>query len=139
MLGWEAFSVKDYVKSLKTSRGSIVRDPSEIGAVVAEMEQFRGEIEGGLCVRRVERFFTDSERRYFVLDGKAFSPDDRPVPDLVQRVASRIPSPFFSVDVIQREDGALRVVEVGDGQVSDLVGWTADAFVRMWAVVRPAV
>ncbi len=138
-LGWAAFFIKDYVKSLKTSRGSIVRDPSEIGAVVEEMERFRGEIEGGLCVRRVEAFVTESERRYFVLDGKAFSPDDQPIPDLVQQVASRIPSPFFSVDIIQREDGALRVVEVGDGQVSDLVGWTADAFVRMWAAARPAI
>ena len=127
------------MKSLKTSRGSIVRDPSEIGAVVEEMERFRGEIEGGLCVRRVEPFITDSERRYFVLGGKAFSPDDQPVPDLVQRVASRIPSPFFSVDVIRREDGALRVVEVGDGQVSDLVGWSVSAFVALWAAVRPAV
>jgi hypothetical protein len=45
-LGWNEFFVKDYVKSLKTSRGSIVRDPSDICAVVAEMEQFRGEIEG---------------------------------------------------------------------------------------------
>jgi hypothetical protein len=134
-LGWNAFFIKDYVKSLKTSRGSIVRDPSEIGALVAEMEQFRGEIEGGLCVRRVEAFVTESERRYFVLEGKAFSPDNQPVPDLVRQVALRIPSPFFSVDVIQREDGVLRVVEVGDGQVSDLVGWTADAFVQMWATM----
>lgn len=138
-LGWEAFFIKDYVKSLKTSRGSIVRDPSEIGTVVEEMERFRGEIEGGLCVRRVEAFIAESERRYFVLDRQAFSPDAQPVPGLVQDVAARIPSPFFSVDVIQREDGALRVVEVGDGQVSDLVGWTADAFARMWAAVRPAV
>jgi hypothetical protein len=138
-LGWEAFFIKDYVKSLKTSRGSIVRDPSEIGAVVEEMEQFRGEIEGGLCVRRVEPFVTDSERRYFVLDQQAFGSDGQPVPDVVRQVASRIPSPFFSVDVIRRDDGVLRVVEVGDGQVSDLVGWSAAAFVAMWAAVRPAV
>jgi hypothetical protein len=138
-LGWDAFFIKDYVKSLKTSRGSIVRDPSEIGAVVEEMERFRGEIEGGLCVRRVEPFVTESERRYFVLDQQAFSSDGQPVPDVVRQVASRIPSPFFSVDVIRRDDGVLRVVEVGDGQVSDLVGWSAAAFVAMWAAVRPAV
>jgi hypothetical protein len=136
-LGWEAFFVKDYVKSLKTSRGSIVRDPTEITSVVAEMEQFRGEIEGGLCVRRVEPFIAESERRYFVLDGKPFSPDGQPVPDLVQKVASRVPSPFFSVDVIRRTDGVLRVVEVGDGQVSDLVGWSTAAFVAMWGNVCP--
>jgi hypothetical protein len=131
-LGWEAFFIKDYVKSLKTSRGSIVRDPSEIGAVVAEMKKFRGEIEGGVCVRRVEAFVTESERRYFVLAGKAFAPDGQRVPELVEKVASRIASPFFSVDVILRDDGVLRVVEVGDGQVSDLVGWSAGAFVSMW-------
>jgi hypothetical protein len=138
-LAWQAFFVKDYVKSLKTSRGSIVRDPSEIGAVVEEMERFRGEIEGGLCVRRVEPFMTESERRYFVLDQQAFGSDGEPVPDVVRQVASRIPSPFFSVDVIRRDDGVLRVVEVGDGQVSDLVGWSAAAFVAMWTAVRPAV
>jgi hypothetical protein len=137
-LGWEAFFIKDYVKSLKTSRGSIIRDPSQIASVVAEMIQFKGEIEGGLCVRRVEPFITESERRYFVLEGKAFSPDGEEVPDLVQAVASRIPSRFFSVDVIHRQDGVLRVVEVGDGQVSDLVGWSASAFVAIWAAVRPA-
>jgi hypothetical protein len=41
-IGWDAFFVKDYVKSLKTARGSIVRDPSEVTAVVREMERFRG-------------------------------------------------------------------------------------------------
>ena len=137
-LRWDAFFIMDFVKSLKTSRGSIVRDPSEIGSVVAEMDRFRGEIEGGFCIRRVEAFVTDSERRYFVLDGKALSPDGQAAPDLVHQVASRVPSPFFSVDVIRREDGVLRVVEVGDGQVSDLVGWTVSAFVAMWATVRPA-
>lgn len=138
-LGWDAFFIKDYVKSLKTSRGAVVRDPSEIGAVVEEMERFRGEIEGGLCVRRVEPFITDSERRYFVLHRQAFAPDGQPVPDLVRQVAARIPSPFFSVDVIRRDDGELRVVEVGDGQVSDLTGWSVSAFAAMWAVDGPAV
>ena len=72
-----------------------------------------------------------------MLDRKAFTPDAEPVPDLVQQVASRIPSPFFSVDVARRDDGVLRVVEVGDGQVSDLVGWSAAAFAGMWAALRP--
>lgn len=31
-----------------------------------------------------------------------------------------------------REDGAERLVELGDGQVSDLVGWTAKAFAKLW-------
>ena len=137
-IGWQSFFIKDYVKSLKTSRGSIVRDPSEIAAVVAEMQEFRGTIEGGLCVRRVEPLIADSETRNFVIDGTAFAPAGAPVPDIVQQVVSRIRLPFFSVDVIRREDGLLRVVEVGDGQVSDLVGWTAVDFAAAWATVRPA-
>jgi hypothetical protein len=132
-LRWDAYFVKDYVKSVKTLRGSIIRDPSEIGEFVAEMERFRGEIEGGLCVRRVEPFVAHTERRYFVLDGTAFAPDEGLVPEIVCEVASRIPSPFFSVDVVHRADGALRVVEIGDGQVSDLVGWSPVAFAAMWA------
>jgi hypothetical protein len=132
-LGWNEFFVKDYVKSLKTSRGSILRDPAEIGPLVAEMRHFRGEIEGGLCVRRVEAFVTDSEERYFVVQGKASAANGAAVPQIVESVARRIPSPFFSVDVIRRNDGVLRVVEVGDGQVSDLVGWEAGAFAAIWA------
>lgn len=138
-LGWEAFFIKDYVKSLKTSVGSIIRDPSQIGALAAEMERFRGEIEGGLCVRRVEPFITESERRYFVLEGKPYSGAGDPVPEFVHRVAERVPSPFFSVDVVRRNDGALRVVEIGDGQVSDLVGWSSAGFAQIWASEHPAV
>ena len=137
-IGWESFFVKDYVKSLKTSLGSIVRDPSQIGAVVAEMERFRGHIEGGLCVRRVEPFVAESERRYFVLDGRARSPNGEPVPELVEQVATRIPSRFFSVDVVRRTDGVMRLAEVGDGQVSDLVGWSASAFAAMWSAAKLA-
>jgi hypothetical protein len=135
-LRWDGFFIKDYVKSLKTSRGSIIRDPSEIAAVVAEMEQFRGEIEGGLCVRRVEPFVADTERRYFVLDGTPYSATGEPPPGMVDRIVPRISSAFFSVDVIRREDGAERIVEIGDGQVSDLVGWTANAFAAMWVARR---
>jgi hypothetical protein len=135
-IGWESFFIKDYVKSLKTSLGSIIRDPSQIGAVIDEMRTFRGEIEGGLCVRRVEPFVADSERRFFVIEGRPFSPTGQSVPELVEIVAGCIPSPFFSVDVIRREDGELRVVEVGDGQVSDLVGWSASTFAAMWTTIR---
>jgi hypothetical protein len=126
------------VKSLKTPPGPIVREPSQVNSLVAEMRRYRGDIEGGLCVRRVETFVPDAERRYFVLDGKPYGPTGERVPELVKQVAERIPSPFFSVDVALRQDGVLRVVEVGDGQVSDLVGWSAPAFAAMWIAARPA-
>jgi hypothetical protein len=132
-LGWSAYFLKDYVKSLKTARGSIVREPAEAPAVIAEMREYRGEIEGGFCVRRVEDYVLESEQRYFVLHGIGYAAaEGAPVPELVRQCAKRLPSKFFSVDVARRRDGALPVVEVGDGQVSDLVGWSPIVFADMW-------
>lgn len=132
-LNWSSFFVKDYVKSLKTSMGSIVTDPSQIGTLVEEMEKFRGMIEGGLCVRRVESYEDNTEVRYFVVDSEPYGPDTQPIPGIVRDCAERIRSPFFSIDVAKRVDGKERVVEIGDGQVSDLVGWTLDRFVDIWS------
>nr|WP_230967310.1 ATP-grasp domain-containing protein [Nostoc commune] len=132
-LGWDGFFIKDYVKSLKTSVGSIINQPSQIKTVVAEMQKFRGTIEGGICVRRIEDFVLETERRYFVLSGKPFAalPDEE-IPEIVFECAKRIESQFFSVDVIERRDGTKRIVEIGDGQVSDIIGWTAERFAQLW-------
>src|SRR6185369_17867811 len=72
-LGWGSYFLKDYVKSLKTALGSFVREPADAPAVIAEMREYRGEIEGGICVRRVEEFMPESERRYFVLFGVGYT------------------------------------------------------------------
>ncbi|WP_009631409.1 ATP-grasp domain-containing protein [Synechocystis sp. PCC 7509] len=98
------------------------------------MQKFRNNIEGGLCIRQVEDFILETEKRYFVIDGKSFAPlPDKEIPEIVEECAKRINSKFFSVDVIERQDGCKRVVEIGDGQVSDLVGWTAERFASLWA------
>lgn len=93
------------------------------------MKRFRGIIEGGFCVRRVEDFVPKMERRYFVVDGVPHATSmEAPPPSIVFECTKRLASRFYSVDVARRTDGALRIVEVGDGQVSDLVGWTPVAF-----------
>ena len=66
-LGWEQLFIKGYVKSLKTSRGSVISKPEDISTVLSEMQEFRGVIEGGVCVRRFEQFVPGSETRYFVI------------------------------------------------------------------------
>lgn len=137
-LGWDRFFVKAYVKSLKTGAGSVITRPEQIAELMARMEQFRGQIEGGVCVRRFEALEPDTETRYFVRGAQAFAADGNSAPDIVQTVAGRIPSPFYSVDVARRADGVWRVVEIGDGQVSDLVGWTADQFRAVWDDAQPA-
>jgi ATP-grasp domain, R2K clade family 3 len=132
-LGWDRFFVKDYVKSLKTSTGSIINSPSAINSLVAEMQKFRDTIEGGICVRQVEDFITETERRYFVINDRihAASPEIE-IPAIATECARRIDSKFFSIDCIDRRDGRTRIVEIGDGQVSGLVGWTVDRFANLW-------
>lgn len=133
-LNWDRYFIKDYVKSLKTSRGSVINKPSEITELLTEMKKYRGKIEGGICVRKFEEFILGSEIRYFVLFGIPFAPQGDFIPGVVQECAKRLKSKFFSVDVAKRTDGVDRIVEIGDGQVSDLVGWNAERFSQMWTM-----
>jgi len=132
-LSWDAYFIKDYVKSLKTSSGSFVQSPDEVESLIENMKTFRGEIEGGFCIREVEDFVTDSEIRFFVINGVPYSPlDDQRIPIVVHKVVSLIKSKFFTVDVVQDTAGRDRVVEIGDGQVSDIVGWSATRLAACW-------
>ncbi len=133
-LDWGSYFIKDYVKSLKTSIGSIINASEDILKLTDEMKKFRGTIEGGICVRRVENYKPNSEKRYFVINNTVFSPiASETIPDIAYRCAERLSMPFFSVDIAERADGQLRVIEVGDGQVSDLVGWTTERFAEIWS------
>ena len=132
-LGWNGLFVKDYVKSLKTSLGSRIDDFTKLPLVIAEMRHYRGGIEGGLCLRELEDFEPDSEIRFFVYSGVPFGPDpNMKIPDIVVHASSLVRSPFFSVDVAKRVDGVLRIIEIGDGQVSDLVGWSEKRFLEIF-------
>ncbi len=129
-LSWTRCFLKDYVKSLAIPDGSLVTDLARIPEVLAKMKMYRGEIEGGICVRRVEDFDPDSEDRYFVFRGLAHAREGM-APEVVQIAARRIGSPFFAVDTVRRRDGVTRIVELGDGQVSDRKRWTAQQIVSM--------
>jgi hypothetical protein len=129
-LSWTGCFLKDYVKSLAIADGSLVRDLARIPEVIAKMKMYRGEIEGGICARRVEDFDPETEGRYFVFRGTVYSREG-PVPEVVQVAARRIDSPFFTVDTIRRRDGVVRIVELGDGQVSDRKKWTAQQIIAM--------
>jgi len=125
--GWGKFFVKDFVKSNYSDRGSIANSPQEIIEIVGLIREYRGEIEGGIALRRVEELIEESEVRYFVFNEKPYSPNGD-VPPLVSEIASRHKMPFYSVDVVQRADGELRLIEIGDGQVSDRKNWEASVF-----------
>lgn len=129
-VNWPGYFIKDYVKSLSTGTGSLVRTPEEIAQVVSQLKKYRGEIEGGVCVRRREDFVPGSEQRHFIAGGRAFS-SVSDVPPAVAACAQLVPSPFFSVDTALRTDGTLRIIEIGDGQVSDRKEWPAEKIVEV--------
>lgn len=130
ILGWTGCFLKDYVKSLSTDGGSLVTDLNEIPAVVAKLKKYRGQIEGGLCARQIEDFIPDSEMRHFIFRGTIYSLRDD-VPEVVRTAAQKVNSPFFCVDTICRSDGQVRIVELGDGQVSDRKLWPAAQLIKI--------
>ncbi len=127
-LQWSAYFVKDYVKSLTTSRGSVAKDAEEIREILRLMVDFRGNIEGGVSLRRFEKFKNNSERRYFVLNRQVFSADDQ-IPERVSEIARCVDTPFYSMDIAENSDGELRLVEIGDGQVSDIKEWDVEKLI----------
>jgi ATP-grasp domain, R2K clade family 3 len=134
---WTKFQLKDYVKSLKTDGGSALTNTEDITPTLEKMEKYRGTIEGGICLRAWEEFIPDSERRYFVINNRYFSQEgsfDLRAMRILARVHDLVPSPFYSVDIAQPKDSdtEFRLVEIGDGQVSDLVGWTPQRFAEIW-------
>jgi hypothetical protein len=130
-LSWPAYFVKDFVKSLTTTRGSIARSADEVLEVADLLAKYRGSLEGGVCLRAVEEYVAGSEERYFAVGRAVFGRDGATPPALVREVAARLDAPFASIDVALRSDGTSRLVEVGDGQVSEKKGWDLPAFVRV--------
>ena len=123
--------VKDYVKSLKHAwdEACFVPDVREPEAVIARFRELRGEdLQGGVVLRAFESFAGPEARSWWV-DGECVlvsahpdTPDETPrdVPtEHAQAAVARLGCHFITVDWAQRTDGAWRVVEVGDGQVSD--------------------
>ena len=131
-LGWEPYFVKDFVKSNTAGSGSIANSPSEVCAIVEQIATYRGEIEGGVAIRRFESYRLSTERRYFVVNGLPYS-SQGDIPELVKEIAGIIDAPFYSVDVVENLAGELRLVELGDGQVSDKKTWSLAKFVEVIA------
>ena len=101
-------------------------------SVVTTQEQFAGfwqrhELPAGtpLFVRDFAELKPDSERRFFVVRGRAYGAGGATLPaallPVLAALAARL---FYSLDVAETLAGELMLVEVGDGQVSDLKEWS---------------
>lgn len=125
--------LRDYTKSMKHYWDEAVHIPSLAdGAaawrVASRFLELRDEdFTGGFVLRRFEAF-TGGEVRTWWRDGVCRlagahpdTPDVAPPADLseVTPLVGALALPFVTVDLVQHEDGRWRVVELGDGQVSD--------------------
>jgi hypothetical protein len=131
--------VKDYVKSAKHAWDTAcyipdLTDTARLHQVVAAFIAEQGSyLAGGIVLRAFEAFAADGRRaaetRVWWLDGTPLligahpdTPGHNPAPAL-DSVADRVKqlgARFITTDLALRNDGVWRVIEVGDGQVSDL-------------------
>ncbi|MFF4392025.1 ATP-grasp domain-containing protein [Streptomyces sp. NPDC001552] len=136
--------VKDYVKSRKHEWDEAcyvpdLADRAALNRVVARFVELQGEfLAGGVVVRAFEDFVTPeataAEVRVWWRDGVpglVTAHPDSPVNEVpepalestlepVRAAVEALGCPFVTTDLALRADGVWRVVEVGDGQVSDL-------------------
>ena len=126
--------VKDFVKSRKHEwdEACYVPDLADAAGLRRVVDTFverqDDSLAGGVVIRVFEQF-TGGEARVWWLDGEPIvvgphpdTPAVAPDPDLaaVQPLVKALDCPFVTTDLARRTDGRWRVVEVGDGQVSDL-------------------
>lgn len=126
--------VKDYVKSRKHEWEEAcfvpdVKNIAQLRTVVTKMIALQDDfLAGGLVVREYEPY-DGGEARVWWVDGEPAligphpdDPDLDPEPELdaVAPAVRTLGCRFITTDLARRADGQWRVVEVGDGQVSDL-------------------
>jgi len=117
-----------FVKGLVKSFGadSVVASVEQWGELCAKHELTDDEV---LFVRQFTELEPDSEQRFFVVAGAAYGACGIKLPQELLSVLSCLAArPFYSLDVARTIAGASIVVEVGDGQVSDLKEWPLPDF-----------
>lgn len=122
--------VKDYVKSMSAmwTQACYIPDVTDTAAVEATINNFlewQSPINGGLVFRDFVKI--EQEYRAFVIQGKIgksilTNSIHGGVPDIVVGWTDKVKSPFFTLDYALTENGNWIIVELGDGQVSDLKG-----------------
>ncbi len=122
---------------LNTGSGSEITDVDSIYVAVQGLKKYRGGIEGGLVLRRFEDIKPETERRFFVLDGEVYGASDNDAMlEFAQEVSKLHTCLFYSLDIVEGLNGQFRVVEIGDGQVSDFKEWDIAEWLKMFDKLR---
>jgi hypothetical protein len=134
-LGSGPVMLRDYVKSMKHywDEAAFIPEIADSGTawrIAARFLELREDsFVGGFVLRRYEDFGTAEARTWWVagrcvlIGAHPDTPNEPPPSDLdlsaVPEVVAGLGLPFVTVDLAHRTDGTWRVVELGDGQVSD--------------------
>ncbi|MEV6560487.1 ATP-grasp domain-containing protein [Nocardia sp. NPDC051756] len=127
--------LRDYTKSMKHYWNEAVfipelDDSDTAWRVALRFLELRGsDLTGGFVLRRFEHF-RSAEIRTWWIDGTCTlisphpdTPQDQPAPDFdptpIAPLIANLRLPFLTADFALREDGVWRLIEIGDGQVSD--------------------
>ncbi|HFI0256823.1 TPA: ATP-grasp domain-containing protein [Streptococcus suis] len=131
------FMLKDYVKSVKgaqiPSKISSGIHQDELEELLATFYRLRGNLfTGGICLKEILplKYYGSktNEYRMFICKNSVVSISQNsqqststlsPPKELIEKYRN-LPSPFYTVDVAELEDGMWKVLETGDGQVSGL-------------------
>jgi hypothetical protein len=118
------YFVKGLVKSFADN--SVVATQEQLAGFWQRHELLAGTL---LFVRDFVALKPASERRFFVVRGQAIGAGGAVLPtSLWAAVAALRPRLFYSLDVAETLAGQPVLVEVGDGQVSDLKEWPVAEF-----------
>ena len=126
--------LRDYVKSMKHywDQACYIPDTADHAAawkIAARFRELReDDFTGGFVLRRYENLTSAETRTWWtggtcrLVTAHPDTPDDQP-PEIdlapFTPLVSSLALPFVTVDLARRHDGAWRVIELGDGQVSD--------------------
>ena len=134
---FDNFVIKDYVKSVKDKEFpkciSSNISQEEFDSYISKFKEYRGNLlTGGICIKEFLKlkYYNGkiNEFRVFYLDGNVMSVSrnsnqdtftNEPPNTLIEKY-SKLPSPYYTVDYVELDDGTFKIMEVGDGQVSGL-------------------
>jgi hypothetical protein len=127
--------LRDYTKSMKhyLHEAAFIPDLADTATACTVASRFRelrdDDFTGGFVLRRFERFVSAEARTWWVngscrlIGPHPDTPHDDPPAELdltdIAPLVAALRLPFVTVDLALRDDGEWRVIEVGDGQVSD--------------------
>lgn len=134
-LGTGPAVLRDYTKSMKHHwhEAAFIPDLTDSTSAWQVARRFldlrENDFTGGFVLRRFEHFTTAEVRTWWIngtctlIAAHPDTPNDLPPADVdlteIAPLVAALDLPFITVDLALRADGVWRVVELGDGQVSD--------------------